>query len=484
MSRVGLSKTRIISGLQCPKRLYLEVHRPEFAEVSDETERMFSNGHLVGEIARSQQRGGKLISCTDDLQAALAETQALLKAEPATVLFEPAFQHGGVLIRADILSRFGSKAQLVEVKSSTGIKDYHYKDAAIQYWVLTGAGIPLSSVSISHINNEFVYSGDGDYRGLFRTVIVTEDILPLVEQVPLWITEFQKVLAGEVPEISIGKQCASPFACPFSNHCSEGQPDTPVEMLPRGGKVVELLLSEGFRDLRDVPFERFTSAIHQRVWRATKSGRAELDPNVRELVRAFDHSRYYLDFETIQFAVPIWPGTRPYQQLPFQWSCHIENASGHIEHKEFLDVSGEPPMRAFAERLIEALGNSGAVVVYGHFEEMILRQLIARYPDLGAALSAIVLRIKNLLPIIRDHYYHPAMKGSWSLKAVLPAVAPDLSYAALGEVQDGTAAQAAYLEAIELATSADRREQLINDLRSYCKMDTIALVRLCRFLAT
>ena len=123
------------------------------------------------------------------------------------------------------------------------------------------------------------------------------------------------------------------------------------------------------------------------------------------------------------------------------------------------------------------------MIVYGHFEEMILRQLIARFPDLGAALSAIVSRIKNLLPIVRDHYYHPAMEGSWSLKAVLPAIAPDLSYAALGEVQDGTGAQAAYLEAIELTTARNRREQLNNDLRAYCKMDTFALVRLCRFLA-
>ena len=148
MSESVLSKSRIISGLQCPKRLYLEVHRPELAEVSDETERMFSNGHRVGEIARSQWPGGKLISYTDDLQAALAETQALLKAEPKTVLFEPAFQHGGVLVRADVLSPFRGKARLVEVKSSTGVKDYHYNDAAIQYWVVTGAGIPLSSVSI------------------------------------------------------------------------------------------------------------------------------------------------------------------------------------------------------------------------------------------------------------------------------------------------------------------------------------------------
>ena len=194
-------------------------------------------------------------------------------------------------------------------------------------------------------------------------------------------------------------------------------------MLPRGGKVVDQLLAEGFRDLQTSLPSGSPRAIHQRVWRATSSGRAELDPDARDLVRAFDLPRYYLDFETIQFAVPIWPGTRPFQQPPFQWSCHIENATGHIEHKKFHDVSGKPPMRAFAERLIEALGNCGAVIVYGHFEEMILRQLIVRYPDPGAALSAIISRIKNLLPIVRDQFFISLRSGrSWSLKPVLPAI--------------------------------------------------------------
>ena len=485
MPTFGLSKSKIISGLQCPKRLYLEVHRPELAEVSDETERMFSNGHLVGEIARSQQRGGKLISHTDNLSAALAETQALLKAEPKAVLFEPAFQHGGVLIRADILSRLRGKAQLVEVKSSTEVKGYHYNDAAIQYWVVTGAGIPLSSVSISHINNEFVYPGGGDYRGLLKQVNVTEEILPLVELVPVWAKEFQKVLAGNIPKIEMGPQCSEPFECPFQGFCSKGkeQSEYPIEILPYGGKVVTQLAAEGYRDLRDVPIEKLASATHRRVWRASKSGKAELDPRVRDLVRSLPFPRFYFDFETIQFAVPIWTGTRPYEQLPFQWSCHIEDECGELRHEDFLDTSGKAPMRAVTERLIATLGKKGPIVVYGHFESTILKALSVRFPDLSEPLTRIGNRVKNFLPITKDHYYHPAMQGSWSLKNVAPTVSSELNYDDVGEVQHGGAAQEAYLEIINPSTTKARRAGLERALSDYCAMDTLALVKLVWFFA-
>jgi hypothetical protein len=484
MTLYRLSKSKLLSGLQCPKRLYLEVHRPELAEVSDETERVFSNGHLVGGIARSQHPAGKLIGSTDSLAAALSETEALLKADTETVLFEPAFSHGGVLIRADIFSRTGDKAHLVEVKSSTAVKGYHYNDAAIQYWVITGAGYPLRSVSISHIDSDFVYPGGGDYRGLLKQMNVTDEILPLIEAVPLWVKEFQKVLAGGMPDIAVGQHCSEPFECPFWGFCSEGQSEFPVDILPHGGQVVVELLAEGYRDLRDVPLPRLANPKHQRVWRATKSGEPEFDRRVRHLIRSLPFPRFYLDFETIQFAVPIWAGTRPYEQLPFQWSCHIEGEGRNVQHREFLDVSGNAPMRSFAESLIATVGGTGPILVYGHFEARIVRELAERFPDLDVPLTKIVHRIKNLHPITEDHYYHPAMRGSWSLKAVLPTVAPELSYDQLGDVQDGGAAQAAYLEIIDAANSDERRAKLENDLRDYCRTDSLALVRLARFLSS
>jgi hypothetical protein len=424
-----------------------------------------------------------LIESFDDVSAALAETRASLADERPGTLYEPAFHHEGVVVRGDILVTDGQSTRLVEVKSSTGVKSYHHNDAAIQYWVITGAGLPLKSVSIAHINRDFEYRDGEDYRGLFTTVDVTEEITCLAAAVPRWIEQCNATLAGPMPDMPIGAHCSDPFDCPFWGHCSQGEPDMPVGLLPRAGKLAAQLREEGLRDLREVPCERLSRPIHQRVWRVTMSGQAEIDPMAGECVRALAFPRFYLDFETIQFAVPIWAGTRPYEQLPFQWSCHAEHADGRLGHNEFLDLSGEAPMRRFAETLLAHLGVDGAIVVYGHFEATILRGLAARFPDLGPALERVIDRIHDLLPIVREHYYHPAMRGSWSLKAVLPTIAPDLSYEELGEVQDGGGAQAAYLEAIDQATTADRKDSLARYLSDYCCMDTQALCRIMQFLS-
>lgn len=209
-----------------------------------------------------------------------------------------------------------------------------------------------------------------------------------------------------------------------------------------------------------------------------------MDAEVSVYLRGLPYPRYYLDFETIQFAVPIWSGTRSYQQLPFQWSCHLESQAGKLGHTAFLDCSGQAPMRAFAEKLIAALGDEGPIFVYSHFEKTALNQLIGMLPDLAASLAAIIDRLIDLLPLARRHYYHPQMKGSWSIKAVLPTVAPDLNYDDLDEIHDGLAAQQAYFEAINPGTNETRRQDLLRHLDEYCKLDTLAMVRLVWFFQT
>ena len=483
MAPFRLSKSRLLSGLQCPKRLYLEIHRPELAEQSKSAERLFSNGHLVGDIARRAYPKGRLIGHTIDLRAALAQTAEELKGEGSMTLFEPAFQHGGALVRADIFSRKGPRHHVVEVKSSTAVKDYYLNDVAIQYWVIGGAGVPLDSISIAHVDTSFAYEGDSDYRGLLKRVDVTGEIEECIAEVPDWIRQFRKMLAGRMPKIEIGRQCSKPFDCPFIAHCSQGQPEYPVELLPRGGKVVEQLRAAGYRDLRKVPGSMLETGKHKLIWRVTKSGKAEVDARVRKLMRELPYPRFYLDFETIQFAVPIWRGTQPYEKLPFQWSCHIEREGAELTHREFIDVSGGPPMRAFAESLIKNLGERGPIIVYSHFERTAIKSLIARFPDLDRPLNKLIGRLRDLLNITENSYYHRDMKGSWSLKAVLPTVAPDLDYASVGEVQDGGDAQGAFIEIIDPATSGERKQKLTNDLKEYCKLDTLAMVRLARFLA-
>jgi uncharacterized protein DUF2779 len=476
-----LSKSRILNGLQCAKRLYLQVHRPELAEVDAATAHRFKVGHEVGEVARSLHPGGKLIT-DEDLNAARAATERELGIAGDKVLFEPAFTHGGVLIRADILSRRAGDAELREVKSSTSVKDYHQPDVAVQVWTLRGAGVPLSRSFVTHIDNAFVYPGDGQYAGLLRDTDVSAAVGPEVGKVSGWVEQFSRVIEGATPAVEMGAHCSDPFECPFQGHCSAGAPAFPVEVLPRGGKAVAALREAGHRDLKGVPEAMLKSANHVRVWRATVSGQADIVKGAGAELAALPYPRYYMDFETTQMAVPIWAGTRPYDQLPFQWSCHIEKADGSLEQRGFLDLSGQPPMRPFAESLIGFMGRTGPVFSYSSFEQTVLAQCVVRFPDLAEGIGGIMNRIVDLRPLTERSYYHPQMMGSWSIKSVIPTIAPELDYAALRGVQEGGQAQVAYLEAIHSNTPPERRQAIERDLLAYCAHDTLAMVRLLHFL--
>ena len=481
----NLSKSKILAGLQCPRRLYLEVYHPELIEFSAGTEARFKAGHQVGALAQALFPDGILIEHARAPGEALRETSERLKSAGNITLFEPAFQAGGAYFRADILRRSRGEWHLIEVKSTTEVKEYHRTDVATQTWVLEQQGIRPARVQLAHIDNCFVYPGGGDYRRLFAFADLSSDIQDLKPLVPRWLAQFKTLLAGAEPVISPGKQCKLPVECPFRNHCApaDQQPEYPVTLLPRGGKTVEALVAAGFRDLREVPEDLLENPLHQLIHQVTLSGEPHLDPEAAKELQALGWPRYYLDFETIQFAVPIWAGTRPYQQLPFQWSCHVEQKGGVLEHREFLGLSGNPPMRAFAESLLRAIPpDDGPILGYNNgFELGILRGLAEMFPDLAAPLLALEDRFFDLLTLVRQNYYHPAMKGSRSLKAVLPTIAPDLNYASM-VVQDGGMAQEAYLEVIQPETTDARREEIRHGLLAYCGMDTMALVRMVSFI--
>ncbi len=482
MRTYGLSKSRIVAGIQCHKRLYLQTYHRELAEESAALNYAFSVGRQVGDLARRLHTGSKLIDHVDDFKAALAETETLLQSGDNAVLFEAAFEHEGVLFRADILSKEPQGIRVVEVKAATGVKREHVEDCAIQAWVLRQAGYPLTRIELAHLDKTFVYQGDGNYDGLLKYVDLTDEVLPLQEQVARWVSEFKEVLAGPPPHVQVGDHCQRPYECPFLQYCQLEQPEYPVTDLPNARKVVSELLDAGIEDIRDIPADHLNDRLHERVRRATANNAAELDREAGDMLRGMPYPRYYLDFETLSFAVPIWPGTQPYQLLPFQWSCHVEYRNEDLRHAGFLDGSGEPPMRRLAEHLLAALGNSGPIFMYTHYEKNVIQGLASMFPDLARDLERLIDRLVDLYPLTRDHYYHPAMRGSWSLKAVLPTVARDLDYAALEEIQDGTAARRAYLEVIDPATSDERRKRLLSSLIEYCKLDTLALVRIARFL--
>lgn len=479
----GLSKTRLMSFRQCPRRLWLEKHRPELAEEPPGQQAAFDTGHEVGDLARRlyDTGGGVLIEYDDGLAAAMRHTEELLDAGTDQPLFEATFQRDGLLVRTDVLQRERGDTRLVEVKASTSVKPEHVVDCAIQAWVLEGGPARPATVALAHVDNGFVYRGDDDYSGLLTEADLTADLAPLREQVPAWLGSARRVLAGDEPAATIGTRCWTPYECPFRGHCWRPV-EHPISELPGIGRRLDKLLALGHYDLRELPEDLLTTPDQRRVWRAVRRGSPEFSLAARRLLRDLPWPRYYLDFETISFAVPRWAGTRPYQQLPFQWSLHAENRDGALAHEEFLDLSGEQPLRAAAESLLAATGSRGPVFMYTSFEKLCLRTLAAFCPDLGEALEALSARLVDLLPIARRHYYHPAMGGSWSIKKLLPTIAPELDYGTLGDVQEGSAAQQAYLEAISPGTGAGRREAIRSELLAYCQRDTLAMVTLARFL--
>lgn len=481
---MGLSKSRIIEHLQCPKRLWLHTYQPDLAEVDAGSQMRMNAGTTVGEIARTLFPNGHLVE-TNDLREALAETQSLLQTSRDPI-FEATFQVDGTLVRVDVLLRLAQGYHLIEVKSATQVKPYYAQDTAIQTWISRKAGVQILQSSIAIINNQFVYSGNGNYQGLFTIEPVDKVIAPLLSEVPHWINAAQATLAGKEPEVATGDQCGYPFACPFIGYCTKDQPEPPeypITILPRGGATAAALKNEGYEDLRLVPENRISHPLHQRVRRASIDNTLFLDPEAAEKLQHFAFPRFYLDFETINPAVPIWADSRPYQQIPFQWSCHREEMDGSLTHTFYLADGQDDPRPQFLSSLLETLGNTGPIFVYNAgFENTRLRELAEQFPQQSEAVQSIRMRVVDLLPIARSYYYHPAMKGSWSIKALLPTIAPELAYDAL-DVTNGGMAQESFMELINPDITPPRKEEIRTALLAYCERDTLAMVRIARYFS-
>lgn len=480
----NLSKTRLMSSRQCLKRAHLEVQRPDLAVVSPQTEAAFAGGHRVGEVARQiyGTPGSVLVPYEGGLAHALRKTARLMKSGPTVPVFEATFEFGGVLVRIDALLPDGDGWRIVEAKSSTSVKDEHLADCAIQSWVFKNLGFRQTAIQLAHIDNTWVYEGDGNYRGLLTEVDVGDAAEQLLPEVPDWVRAARNAIRGDEPAISVGKHCNQPYECPFIQYCWPGGPDA-VQKLPRADKArLAGWIAQGWTDLREVPSSEL-SELQERVQRIHRAGEAELLPGAGDFVRELGWPRHYLDFETVAAAVPHWPGTRPYEVVPFQWSCHYETAPGQVQHADFLDLSGHPPMRRVAESLLRALGTKGPVLSYSSYERTVIRALAARFPDLSGALEKVLARLVDLQPVTQANYYHPGMAGSWSLKAVLPTLSGELDYSKLSGIQEGTAASEAYFEAIDPDVSAERKAQIRQDLLAYCRLDTEAMVKLVQFFA-
>ncbi|HEY7531844.1 MAG TPA: DUF2779 domain-containing protein, partial [Nitrospiraceae bacterium] len=426
-----LSKSKFLAGLQCHKRVYLEVHHPNLASTPDASTRaMLDMGSEIGERARDRFPGGVLIGEGHrHREAALIKTASLIGDGAVPAIFEGAFQYGGVLVRVDVLERVVDEAtqqsigwRLIEVKSSSKVKEIHLRDVAIQRYVLEGAGVNVVASCIMHINTQYHYpGGDIDLGALFVVEDISAGVAELVPQVPAQLARLQGVVMQQrPPSIEPDRHCHTPYECPFWAHCTEEKPARWIYHLPGPKQAIGQLMQQGVLTIDQIPAHTELSIVQRRV-------RDNLEWISDELGAALESVRFpvhHLDFETMMLAIPRFSWTRPYQAIPVQWSNYIELASGALDHQEFLHRGANDPRTILAEALITSLGREGSVCVYSSYEKAILEQLSESLPELRDDLKQIIGRIWDLYEVIKRHYYHPAFSGSYSIKAVLPAIVP------------------------------------------------------------
>lgn len=480
-----LSKSKLIAFRQCPRRLWLEVHHPNLREDSPATEAVFQMGYEVGEIARTlydpKGRGVLIDVKPDDLDEAMAQTQIqLARRKP---LFEAGFRAAGGQAFADVVLPIrGGGWRMVEVKASTEVKPYHREDAAIQAYIARQAGLDLTAIALAHVDNSFVYPGGGDYKGLLVEEDLSEEAFGRADEVQEWIESAQIIVAKKkLPRQTMGTQCSDPYPCGFANYCQSlvPQAEFPVTWLPNiQKKKLKEHLATGVSEMRDVP-DALLNEQQLRVKRCTLKNKVYFAAEAAKHDLAnLGWPAYFLDFETTIMVVPIWEGTRPYQQIPFQFSLHKLTQSGTLTHTGHLDLSGQDPRRKFAETLVKVCGKRGPVFVYNQgFEATQIKALAQDFPDLEAALLALNDRLVDMLKTARQHYYHPSQQGSWSIKALLPAIAPKLRYDDLEGVKNGGMAMEAYRIAVHPETTQTEKARIHDELETYCKLDTYAMVK-------
>jgi hypothetical protein len=486
MSIPGISKSRFTDYLECPKLGYMSCYRDRFKHLADPLDWMslhlIGEGNRAGQMARECFPGGRLIGYIWDLAKARADTAAAMRDEAVTYVFEGAFATEGLLCRVDLLRKVeDGVVDIVEVKATNSVKPEHLADVGFQSAVLQDAGLQIRTVSLMHFDPDYVHPGGDcyDVEALFAIEDVTEEARAWVREKRDGLLDAMRsdLALPEPPRISVRSGCRG--CVYYRQACAPEAPEHPVfELGSARSDLLTALCAAGIEDLRDVP-DDFPGLAdgHRLVLEAVQSGGLALDrEGFNALAGDLVYPLWFLDFETYMPGLPIFAGMRPWQQIPFQWSLHLENADGTVSHDEFLKVDGSDPRRPFAESLIAAVGGTGSIVVYNKgMESTRLRELARDLPDLATPLLALDARVVDLLPIVRRTCYHLDFHGSRSLKAVAPVVAPHLSYEELS-VKAGMEAMEAYAAITDPATSDKERDRLRVDLLKYCSLDTQAMM--------
>jgi hypothetical protein len=474
----NLSKSRFVSGWQCHKQQWLRVHQPEAPElqVNVVLQDRFDQGTEVGLLARERFPGGVLIDLPHDHPGRVEATRRVLDAG-ARFVFEATFVEARVYVAIDVLERTQDGFTLIEVKSSSKLKDEHIPDVAIQTWVARLAGLDIRRAVVMHLNTDFRHPDRGD---LFAFTDVTAEVEAFQHRIPAMVEEQLAALAGPEPAVPVGTHCwMIDRECPFWDRCFPID-EHHVWTLYRAQKQQKWgLVLQGIHRVLDLTDGFRLSDIQRRQQRALATGRMVVEPGLREALRAFDGRLGFLDFETISRAVPVWRDVGPWRQVVVQFSYHdqLATAPGGYRHRAYLAEGPGDPRQELALQLLEATHDAERIVVYSHFERTRIRELAEWLPDLAGDLTALQDKLVDLLPVIQHHVYHPRFAGSFSIKQVLNPLVPDLTYDDLAIV-DGQVASVEIARLLFVAHKVRDRDQLRRDLLAYCERDTWAMVRL------
>ncbi|MGB5892816.1 MAG: DUF2779 domain-containing protein [Ignavibacteriaceae bacterium] len=377
---------------------------------------------------------------------------------------------------------------LYEVKSSTSISETYLNDAALQYYVISNSGIEINDFSIIHINNQYIREGELDINELFTIESVVDSILPLQNFVEENVERLKKVISKrEMTDIDIDEHCHNPYTCSFFNYCRGHIPnDSIFDFSGMHLKKKYELYRDGIIKLDDVPDDYSLNKNNGIQLDVYKSGEPLIDIDaIKNFLSDLNYPLFFMDFETFQPAVPLYDNSKPYQQISFQYSIHLKDKKGgELKHFEFLAEPGEDPRIKFIEGLLNDAKGKGDIVVYNKsFEITRLKEIARDFPQYADKIEKLILRIRDLMiPFQKKYYYAPEMKGSYSIKAVLPSLVPELSYDEL-EINEGGLASITY-ESLQTETDmmiiAETREQLLE----YCKLDTLAMVKIMDKLVT
>lgn len=488
MNKIYLSKSRYCKCVQCKKILWLKKYKPEFA-VQTAADSVLENGTRVGELAKGLFGKYEDIEFNKDLNIMIKKTQEALEKKP-NIITEASFNYDNNFCSVDILKNDIDGVEIYEVESSTEVHNFYLDDASYQCYVLSNLGLNVKKVSIVYINNQYVRGKELELDKLFNIEDITYIAKSKQDEIKNNIDMLNKYMeehnADNEPITDIGIKCSDPYDCEFWEYCTRELPKPNVFDIAGGMRKDKKFEKyyEGKISFEDLQYEDLNPKYLEQIDFELHDLEPKIDKDaIRDIMDSLKYPLYFIDYETYQLAVPELEGTKPYQQLPFQYSLHIIKEKGAtVEHREFLaEVEDKNFIRHFAESMIKDMPENGSVIIYNKsFEPARNNEISKMYPDLKKELDRINSNIIDFLePFKQRKYYTKEMHGSASIKAVLPALYPDdpeLDYHNLPVVHNGGEASDAFLNLKD--KSKEEQEKIRHGLLVYCELDTYAMVKI------